>query len=82
MKKECPAFIAKISESGKDGDEPNLYDKPEFYKQMHEIERRNSRYDPAAVIFSENTSIVSDLSLTSTHKKAMNSHMTLMETFS
>eukprot|EP00171_Calliarthron_tuberculosum_P023471 IDg23471t1 len=39
MTQEYTAYIAKISQSGRDGDDASLYNVPDFYEQMHELEK-------------------------------------------
>ena len=50
MKQEYAYYIAKISQSGRDGDDTTLYNLPEFYEQMHDLEKDKDRHDPPAHI--------------------------------
>ena len=70
IKQEYSAFTAKIKQSGRDGDEEDLYELPDFYK-MHELEKDKARHDPPAHISSEETAISDGegTSLTSSRKR-------------
>lgn len=46
ISQEYSAFVGKISESERSGDEDDLYQLPPFYKQIHELERGEARYVP------------------------------------
>lgn len=43
-------FVAKIKKSGRDGDDEDLYDKPEFFDIIHELEYDRARHHPPAVM--------------------------------
>lgn len=53
MRKAYSAYVAKIQKSGRDGDDPELYDKPDFYEQVHELERHCARHRPPALLSTE-----------------------------
>ena len=38
MKQEYSAYIAKISQSAHGEDDKDLYEEPEFFKEMHDLE--------------------------------------------
>lgn len=42
--------IAKIEKSGRDGDDEDLYDKPEFYDIIQELEFNKARHNPPAIL--------------------------------
>ena len=50
MKQEYSLYIAKISQSGRDGDDTTLYNLLEFYEKMHKLENDKARHDPPAHI--------------------------------
>lgn len=81
MKQEYTAFVAKLSESGRDGDDEGLFDTPEFYERMHELERGKARHDPPAVLCTEDASLISDAPLSSSRKRVKLSHSAVMESF-
>lgn len=39
MKQQYSAFQAKIVQSGRNGDDEGLYEMPDFFREMHEMER-------------------------------------------
>ena len=50
MRKEYGAYVTKLKQSGRDGSDFELYNKPAFYSQVHELEHRNARHDPPAMM--------------------------------
>lgn len=74
MKQEYTAYVAAISSSGRDGDDEGLFNKPEFFEEMHELERDKARHAPPAVLSTENGSTVSDAPLSSSRKRFKLSH--------
>ena len=60
IKQEYSAFIAKISESGRDGDDEDLYDTPPFFKEMHELERNRARHNRPGHISAGSSTNASD----------------------
>lgn len=75
MKTEYSNFITKLQQSGRDGDDPDLYDKPDFYDKMHELESGNARHDPPSLLSSDGNSTASG---TSSRKKAKLSHREML----
>ena len=69
IKQDYSAYIAKISISGRDGDDEGLYDKPEYFKQMHELEHNKARHAPPAVLSTDAALDSSEPTLSSSRKK-------------
>lgn len=53
MKKAYSKYIRLISNSGRDGDDPNLFNKPPFFTELHELEKSNARHSPPATLCTE-----------------------------
>ena len=78
MKQEYSAYIANISQSGRDGDDTMLYNLPEFYEQMHELEKDKARHDPPAHVALDRTE-VTEVDTTSTRKRSRSGNGLLEE---
>ena len=48
MKRDYTAYLYKIKQSGIDGNDPELYQKPEYFDLIHEIEHSLARHNPTA----------------------------------
>ena len=46
--------MKKISYSGRSDDDDDLFDKPKFFEEMHELENGKARHDPPAQMDSTN----------------------------
>lgn len=50
IRKEYGMYVAKIRQSGREGDDPVLYDKSNIFEEIHELEPNNARHNPPALI--------------------------------
>ena len=52
IRKEYGAFVTKVKQLGRNGDDLGLYEKLAFFDKEHELERHNARHDPPTLISS------------------------------
>ena len=57
MKQGYSAFVSLSRSCGRDGNDPNLFNKREFYEQMHELEEGKARHDLPAALQTDNECI-------------------------
>eukprot|EP00171_Calliarthron_tuberculosum_P005588 IDg5588t1 len=50
IRKDYDEYITAISQSGRDGDDENLFNKPNYYELVHELLRHKARHDPPAML--------------------------------
>eukprot|EP00171_Calliarthron_tuberculosum_P002950 IDg2950t1 len=50
IRKDYSSYISKVKQSGRDGDDEELYNKPDFFDLVHELERGKARHDPPSNI--------------------------------
>jgi len=81
MKQEYSAYIAKISQSGRDGDDDTLYNKSAIFAVMHELEHAKARHSPPAVLSSNNDMTEAGLSLSSSRKRMKLSSSSMLECY-
>jgi len=81
MTQEYSAYIAKISQSGRDGDDDTLYNKPAFFAEMHELKQAKARHSPPAVLSSSNDMTEAGLSLSSSRKRMKLSSSSMLECY-
>jgi len=55
MKQDYTSHIANISQSGRDGDDEGLFDMPDYFEKMHEVEHNKVRQAPPAVLNTANS---------------------------
>lgn len=55
LKLEYSEYIQCISKSGRDGDDPSLYHKPDFFDQLHKLEHNKVRQVPPSILHSTET---------------------------
>lgn len=81
IRKEYDDYINAISQSGRDGDDEDLFNKPCFYDLIHELLRDKARHDPPAML---STALFGDgaddgSTMTSTKKRVKREHSLTLE---
>lgn len=80
IEQQYSTFIAKVKQSGRDRDDEDLHNTPEYYKAMHEWERGKSCHDPPAQLLTYE-SIETKLVSTSTGKRLKTSRNETLQQF-
>lgn len=81
IRKDYDDYINAISQSGRDGDDEDLFNKPCYYDLIHELLRDKARHDPPAML---STAIFGDggddgSTMTSTKKRVKREHTLTLE---
>lgn len=82
IKQEYSSFISKLSQSGGDEDDEDLYTTTEFFEQMHELEMDNARHSPPAVCSMDAVSAITKSPMSRSRKRAKLSHTLLLKNLS
>lgn len=71
-RKEYSAYVSLVKNSGRKGDDKSLYEKPQSYELVQELDRENTRDEPPAMdstdLMAEGANVRN--SITSTRKRA------------
>lgn len=70
-----------MKQSGRDGDDEDLFNTPEFFGEMHELEKGKARYDPPAQYSTDEGSSALERPATSTRKRQKMSRDELLSAF-
>lgn len=81
IKQKYSAYITKISKSGRDGDDQDLFDKPEFFEEVHEREHGKARQNLQAVFDWELGSNKVDSTPSSSRKRKRQTHASVVQSF-
>jgi len=77
----CTTYIARISQSVRDGDDEGLYDKPDFFAQLHELEHNKATHFPPAVLSTTTSMTGIEHELSSSRKRVNLSKNSFLETY-
>lgn len=79
--KNTPHIIPKFRKSGRDGDNEDLYDKPQVLECKHDLEKDKVRHELPAIISTADGIFVSDVPLKSSRKRFKLKNSSMIEAF-